>query len=266
MFINNNYVAYTSTRPPYVKLDNNFIENDEKIYTTSVDQFDEDLYQTNLKSQNLNLYVERNYEIEVFKFKHSENLHYLIYPENISVEMFDCLSNRKPFTSTQPLGKINFKTKFKLQLNKIYKNNNGKGIKTEYIIDEETKITKNQSMYSLDIEDNEKEKNFFNNARMKNTYKPTTHLKQTVRKGVVNLKFEGNLRQIMQVEDSVFHSCNDVYLQKNSSRPQFVEDLFNKYDYQDIDPWKKVQNRTKDKSLCLSVIQDVYNKIKNFFG
>ena len=50
----------------------------------------------------------------------------------------------------------------------------------------------------------------------------------------------------------------------NNSRPSYVDELFKKYDYEALDPWKKVQNRTKNKVVCLSVIKEVYNKICNW--
>jgi hypothetical protein len=266
MFINNSFSPFTSCRPPFMKIDSEYKDEEEDVYyTTQVDPFDLDLYQIYLKSNSISNLSERSSK-EINKFLHSENLHYLIYPENINIETFDNLSNRKPFTSYQPLSKINLKTKYKFQLNKIYKNGKQSFSKTkEFLIDEDPKLV-NKTPNSLDLKQSDKEKSFFDRARVKNgTFQPT-HYKSSLKKGVLNLKFEDNVKEIMQVEDSMFNSCHDVYLQKNPTRPQFVEDLFKKYDYQDLDPWKKVQNRTKDKSLCLSVLQDVYNKIKNIFS
>jgi hypothetical protein len=270
MFINNNFSPFTSCRPPFMKIDSEVKDDEEEAYyTTDIDSFDLNLYQMNLKSNSVGSFSERNCSKEIYKFLHSENLHHLIYNENINVETFDNLSNRKPFASTQPLSKINLKTKYKFQLNKIYKNGKGSYTKTkEILIDEDPRLLNKSrnSIISNDFKQSEKEKSFFDRARVKNTSFQPTHYKSSLKKGVLNLKFEDNVKEIMQVDDSIFNSCHDVYLQKNPSRPQFVEDLFKKYDYQDLDPWKKVQNRTKDKSLCLSVIQDIYNKIKNIFS
>ena len=123
MFVNNNFSPFITTRPPYAKIDSDVKEEEEEIYySTQVDNFDHELYQMNLKSTSINNCLERKFNQEIYKYKHSENLHYLIYHDALNVETFDNLSNRKPFTSTQGLGKINIKNKFKLQLTKIYKN------------------------------------------------------------------------------------------------------------------------------------------------
>ena len=75
------------------------------------------------------------------------------------------------------------------------------------------------------------------------------------------------MNNFLKVNDSLYNSFQDVIKPQHGfpSRPLFVEELFRKYDYQNLDPWKKVQNRTKEKSLCLSVIKDVYNKIVSYF-
>ncbi len=76
------------------------------------------------------------------------------------------------------------------------------------------------------------------------------------------------MNKLLKVNDSLYNSYQDNLKPKMGmpARPLYVEELFRKYDYQNLDPWKKVQNRTKDKSLCLSVIKDVYNKITSMFN
>jgi hypothetical protein len=50
-----------------------------------------------------------------------------------------------------------------------------------------------------------------------------------------------------------------------SSRPAFVERLFKKYDYEELElPGRKVQNRTKEKAFNLALIKDLYNKLTNW--
>lgn len=52
---------------------------------------------------------------------------------------------------------------------------------------------------------------------------------------------------------------------KISNRPSYVDDLFKKYDYEDIQP-KSIQTMTKNTVLCFSVIKEIYFKITNWVG
>ena len=47
---------------------------------------------------------------------------------------------------------------------------------------------------------------------------------------------------------------------KLSSRPDYVDNLFKKYDCEDIQP-KSIQTMTRNRALCFSVIKEVYNNI-----
>ena len=68
-------------------------------------------------------------------------------------------------------------------------------------------------------------------------------------------------KEFNKLNDSVFSNRSKIIQKNKHNRPDFVEKLFDAYDYSDLDPWNKIQNHTKNKNLCLSVINDIYFKI-----
>lgn len=57
-----------------------------------------------------------------------------------------------------------------------------------------------------------------------------------------------------------------ISMKKSSNRgarPQYIDELFKKYDYKEIKP-RNIQSMTRNKTICLSVIKEVYNKICNW--
>lgn len=62
-------------------------------------------------------------------------------------------------------------------------------------------------------------------------------------------------------DDSVFSNRSRIVQRNRFNRPDWVEKLYDNYGYSDLDPWNKIQNHTKNKNLCLTVLKDIYNKI-----
>jgi hypothetical protein len=136
--------------------------------------------------------------------------------------------------------------------------------------------SQNPSIIGNDIAASDKENKFFEGVFKKKgvSFQPTHMVKTEILKNRVSVKIrdlEENLptvNNLKLLDDTLYNTYQNRLKSKtpSNSRPAFVDELFRKYDYQDLDPWKKVQNRTKDKSLCLSVIKDIYNKITNIFN
>jgi hypothetical protein len=67
------------------------------------------------------------------------------------------------------------------------------------------------------------------------------------------------------LDDSKFLPYNNIT--NRNLRPQFLDKLFKKYNYEDIEyPDKKIQNNTKVKALNLGVIRDLYSKLCNWIN
>jgi hypothetical protein len=197
-----------------------------------------------------------------------------------------------------PNDTMNMKIQYKKKLTNIYKGGVGKkNLFQLTLLNEETahspgRRSRKNSVYNFEYSTNENEKKFFEKARLKDlkdkeksdkkmmklskdgsksannsAFKPTlnmfmkdTQLIRSVPKEINVLNTSAKLK----LNDSLFNSAQNIFQIKQQSRPRFVDELFRKYDYEEIDPWKKIQNRTKNKSLCLSVIKDIYNKLTSW--
>lgn len=185
LFVNNHFV------PPgklhQVKIEEMQTDQAEQkiFYSTSVDTFDSNLYEKCLKLKNNRNTAEKKYEM-IFKFSTSQNLHTLIYNENIGVEDFDSLSNRKPFVSVPSMGNMTLRSKYKLQLAKIYRNDRKKYEKKNFVEimlnddvpqknqTRDTRETRDSKSILNDFHTNEKEKKFFESALIRRkTFHPT---------------------------------------------------------------------------------------------
>ena len=66
------------------------------------------------------------------------------------------------------------------------------------------------------------------------------------------------------LDDSKFLPYN---ITNRNTRPPFLDKLFKKYNYEDIEyPDKKIQNKTKVKALNLGVIREIYSKLCNWIN
>ena len=86
-----------------------------------------------------------------------------------------------------------------------------------------------------------------------------------IQKLVLNFNNFQEGEEISKFDDSVYQSEKITTVIK-SERPSFVDDLFRKYGYEELDPWKKAQKKTKNNNLCLFEIKSIYNKICSLFS
>jgi hypothetical protein len=181
LFINNHFVPLSNGKLHQVKIEEmDAISAEEKIfYSTNVDSFDSNLYEKCLKLKNNKNTTEKKYEM-IFKYSTNQNLHTLIYQESIGVEDFDNLSNRKPYVSVPSMGNMTLRSKYKLQLAKIYRNDRKKYEKKNFVeimlnddVPEKNQTRDSKSIFN-DFHTNEKEKKFFESALVRRgTFHPT---------------------------------------------------------------------------------------------
>lgn len=283
LLVNNNFVPITKTRPPFIKIEelDSETENSDKIFcTTEIDTFDILLYEKIVKvktSKENKFLIERENNMRSFRYKNSKLLYDLDYDQTFRVEKNDVLSNRKPFMSVPGMGNMTLRSKFKMQLTKKSKVGvNKKGGTNKLDITLNDAHSNYSNLFGGNFRPSDKENRFFESVIRKSaiSFQPTHMVKTEISKNLVsvNLKhLDKDNNNMKKVNDTLFNSIhiNPQYRKsdKANTRPDFVNDLFNKYDYQDLDPWeRKVQNRTKDKSLCVSVIQNIYYKLSNLFN
>jgi Icc-related predicted phosphoesterase len=206
LFINNHFVPLSNGRPHQVKIEEMDADSaQEKIfYSTTVDSFDSVLYEKCLKLKNNKNTTEKNYDM-IFKFSTSQNLHALIYHENLGVENFDSLSNRKPFVSVPSMGNMTLRSKYKLQLAKIYRNDRKKYEKKNFVeimlnddVPDKNQTRDSKSIFN-DFHTNEKEKKFFESALVRRgTFHPT-HTAKTSE--ISKNRISVNLKEIVNKEN-----------------------------------------------------------------
>jgi hypothetical protein len=187
LFINNHFVPMNGGRPHQVKIEEMNCESEEEkiFYSTNVDSFDSLLFEKCLKLKNNKTTVEKNF-LFPFKYRTSQNLHALHYENNLNIETFDNLSNRKPIVSVPSMGNMTLRSKYKLQLAKIYRNEKKKKKienKIEILINEDTPdknaISRDSKSIFNGLSVNEKEKKFFENALAKRGSFLPTHTAKT---------------------------------------------------------------------------------------
>jgi hypothetical protein len=275
IFTNNSYVPITTSRPPNIKIEEINPHLNQRNIVTEVDIFDQQLYEKCLKLKNIKTPIDKEIRTTTFKYTLNQNLY---FEKNYELK-FDNLSGIKPIYSKPSLGNI-LRSKYKLKLAKIYKTEKLSASKDIEVFDDNYKNVnkiKYKKRTSSTISDNgviyEQNKKKIDDAVLKMTKKNSfypTHSVMTseISKNRVSVNLKDlNSELTKKPQDSIYNSnfSSMKNLKSKSSRPAFVNELFKKYDYENLEPWKKVQNRTKDKSLCLSVIKDIYNKITSIF-
>ena len=218
--------------------------------------------------------------MNIVRYKESNHLYKILLKEKETISNY-------LFQSCVALDPLFLKGGYKKKLTRIYKNTNKKknGIHFEQTYNSndvsnkrrvisKNKIEKKESI-NLGIFENYESNDNPNNISKKNdksnNYKPpyTSTLnifnskiqKKDILVNDFNIPDLNISKEFKLPDDSVFSNRSRIVQKNRFNRPDFVEKLFEAYDYSDLDPWNKIQNHTKNKNLCLTVIKDIYNKI-----
>jgi hypothetical protein len=270
-----------------IRIDDYDNDNDVKNFLTTIDIFDAKLYSETIQGKTKFETFQKdtikkdsmNSIFNLIRFKESINIFKLFVKEK------DTISNYL-FQSGVAIDPLALKGGFKKKLSRIHKNANWKKKTNKYeqcynsndvvlkrrvsnvpkIVPQQTKNLGIFENYETNDNPTKKKESSVNKS---NSYKPpytsTLNIFNTQKKDILVNDFnipDLNISKDFKLpDDSVFSNRSRIVQKNRFNRPEFVEKLFENYDYNDLDPWNRIQNHTKNKNLCLSVIKDLYNKI-----
>lgn len=274
-----------------IRMDESDYDQDKKDFLSTIDIFDNKLYIDSIQGKSkFDIFqkekiVKENLPTNSIRFKESNQFYKILLKEKETISNY-------LFQSSIGLDQLSLKGGYKKKLTKIYKKVNVKKAVTyfeeffnanEFLIKKKPNSSQKSNPFNKNLgifENYETQDQNLQNISKKNeaikinsSYKPpyTSTLnifgnklpkKEVLVNEFINSEFNIS-KDFKNPDDSVFSNRSRIVLKNKFNRPAFVEKLFESYDYNDLDPWKKVQNNTKNKNLCLSVIKDIYNKIIN---
>jgi hypothetical protein len=276
---------YSSQRYSHIKIriDESNYDPDNKEFSTTVDTFDDEMYENYIKGLTyLDMYDDeplisfpsRNI-VPFVRFKESVFLHKTIIKE------VDIIHNRL-FKSKVELDPSFLQTGFRKKLSKTYKNAQIKRnrVRIEHNfssndISKKRRISSSKKSFKLkkefvvgdfDSHDDKILPKSNDASKIKINTSLTSSKNSSMKKVEKPLIEESNnplnvSKEFKLPEDSIISNTNKSKIKQRSNRPDFVERLFENYDYNSFDPSNKIVNYDKNKNLCFSVIQDIYNKI-----
>lgn len=260
-------------------------ENDpDKIdFTTTVDNFDDKLYADTIQGKSkFDLFQKESVNKCLFmqpvRYRESVNLYKFMLKDKETIYNYIFKSN----SSIDPLF---LKGGFKKKLSRIFKNTQYKKsrVKVEHYynsndVSSKRRISSTNKVMKIKNKDfiigdyDSHESNLIPKSKDENKNKSNNNTSINVSKSSITKKVEKQVtetinninltKELKLPEDSIIsYTSNKTKIKSNFDRPEFVERLFETYNYNDFESLIKIQNHNKNKNLCISVIQDIYNKI-----
>jgi hypothetical protein len=276
---------YTSQQYSQIKIriDESDYDPENKEFLTDVDPFDEEMYENYIKGLTyLDMYddkplIQSPYSniVQFVRFKESVFLHITFIKE------VDIMHNRL-FKSTVEIESSLPQKDFRKNLSRIYKIGQIKRSRVRIELNfssndlsKKRRISSNKKNIKLKKEfvvgDFDSHDNSFfpknkDASKLKINTSLTSSKNSTLKKDSKPLIEESNnplnvSKEFKLPEDSIISNTNKSKIKHKSNRPEFVERLFESYDYNSFEASNKIPNNDKNKKLCFSVIQDIYNKI-----
>lgn len=276
-----------------IRIDDGDYDTDKKDFLTTIDTFDLKLYSDSIQGKSQFDIFQREPIKKQFtpttviisnantvRYKESNHLYKILIKEKETISNY-------LFQSTVAIDPLFLKGGFKKKLTRIHKktnfkknvanleqlfNSNDLSQKRRVNITPKLVPIKPQNLgifenYETDNPIKKKDIQTISNTVYKPPYTSTLNIfsskflkkdSQPIDFNVNDLNFS---KEFNKLNDSVYSNRSKIIQKNKHNRPDFVEKLFDAYDYRDLDPWNKIQNHTKNKNLCLSVINDIYNKI-----
>jgi hypothetical protein len=277
-----NYCTNSNKSKPILIKSDEFDKRNKVISQSEVDDFDNDLFEQHFK-QKLHLFTSDN-------SSHYDQLQKL----NFSQVLYKKTNDFDNITGKSFNSKLCFEDKdawlrlpFKTNLRNIYRNNKPLARFTDeidvnaenFVMTKSKRTSKKppESPSKLSIGaylSTENEKNIIEMQLLSQRKKGSNGFKPSITLFTKDIELLKNAPYTPTKLDATMKSNNDskfipfMDLDRSmigSSRPAFVNKLFKKYDYEELElPGKEVQNRTKEKAFNLAIIKDLYNKITNW--